>query len=241
MKTDIARVAGSPFDETKRLRSDGSEYWLARELKPLMGYSSWRNFLVPIERAKQTAANQGHSLEENFAASRKVAGRSGPAQSDIELSRFAAYLVAMNGDPNKPEVAAAQAYFAIQTRTAEVAQAAVVQAANLSVFDLMRAQIDQIEAAQRDASEAKALAVKTDARLDAIEGKHDWYSALGYARLNGIENTSSQFLQKVGTQATSIAKARGIKPVKVPHALFGEVNSYPAWVWDIAFDGRSAS
>lgn len=234
MKTDIVRGAGSPFDQIKRLRSDGSEYWLARELMPLMGYSSWRNLLVPIERAKQSAANQGHSLEANFAASRKVAGRSGPAQSDIELSRFAAYLVAMNGDPNKPEVAAAQAYFAIQTRQAEAA-------ASLSVFDLMRAQIDQVEAAHRIAEEAKAIATKTDARLDAIEGRHDWYSALGYARLNGIENTSTKFLNRVGRQASAIAKSNGIAPVKVRHQLYGEVNSYPAWVWEMAFDGRGAA
>lgn len=224
-------VAGSPFDAIRRTRAGGVEFWSARDLMPLMGYSSWRNFLVPLERAKQSAVNQGHDVTSHFAGSRKVSRGRGPAQFDVELSRFAAYLVAMNGDPNKPEVASAQAYFATQTRAAEVARDA-------SMFDLMRAQIDQLEAAQRTAEEAKALAAKTDARLDAIEGRHDWFTALGYARLHRIENTSSRFLNSVGRQASAIAKARGITPVKVQHALFGEVNSYPAWVWELAFDGR---
>ncbi|MFJ1461778.1 BRO family protein [Nocardia sp. N2S4-5] len=229
---------GSPFDHIKRTRADGSEYWSARELMPLMGYSRWQHFDVPIKRAMKTAENQAHDLTSNFTGSRKDPGTSGPAQIDYELSRFAAYLVAMNGDPNKPEVAAAQAYFAIQTRTAETRPA--VPAA-VSTFDILRAQIDQLEAAQRTAEEAKAIAAKTDARLDAIEGRHDWYSALGYARMAKIENTSTQFLNRVGRQASAIAKARGIDAVKVPHALYGEVNSYPAWVWELAFDGRGGA
>lgn len=112
---------------------------------------------------------------------------------------------------------------------------------NLSTFDILRAQIDQLEATQRTAEEAKAIAAKTDARLDGIEGRHGWFSALGYARFHGIANTSEQFLRKVGRQATSIAKAHGIEAAKVQHAHYGEVNSYPEWVWDIAFNGRSTS
>lgn len=73
--------------------------------------------MVPINRAMQSAMNQNVNLETNFARSRKIT--STKPQDDLELSRYAAYLVAMNGDPNKPEVAGAQSYFAIQTRVAE--------------------------------------------------------------------------------------------------------------------------
>ena len=109
-----------------------------------------------------------------------------------------------------------------------------------SQFDMLRSMVDHLEAAQRTADEAKKIASKTDARLDAIEGRHDWYSALGYARHTSYGNTSSEHLQKIGAQAKQIAASHGIEPVKVPHALYGRVNSLPAWVWELAFDGRVA-
>lgn len=111
----------SPFDAIKQTRPDGSEFWSARDLQPLMGYTQWKNFEVPLARAMKSASNQEIDLTSNFSETRKVSP-AGPPQKDYHLSRFAAYLVAMNGDPNKAEVAAAQAYFAIQTRFAEKVQ-----------------------------------------------------------------------------------------------------------------------
>lgn len=113
--------AGSPFNSIMRTDNHGNEFWSARELMELMGYAAWRNFETPLKRAMKSAENQGKSLEINFAGSRKVVAVGKMAQEDFNLSRFACYLVAMNGDPNKAEVAAAQAYFAIQTRIAETA------------------------------------------------------------------------------------------------------------------------
>ena len=119
---DLTRFDGtSPFDQIRLRRMDGSEFWSARELMPILAYEKWQKFSGVIERAKASARNQGAPIEDNFTASGKVSGARGPAQEDYELSRFACYLVAMNGDPRKPEVAAAQAYFAIRTREAEVA------------------------------------------------------------------------------------------------------------------------
>lgn len=113
----------SPFDSIRQVCSDGTEFWSARDLMPVMGYAAWRNFLIPIDRAMKSAENQGQDAAVAFAESRNrvPAGGGSTEKVDFELSRFAAYLVAMNGDPNKPEVAAAQAYFAIRTREAEVA------------------------------------------------------------------------------------------------------------------------
>lgn len=111
-----------------------------------------------------------------------------------------------------------------------------VTAPAVNQFDVLRAAIDQIEAAQREATEAKAIAAKTEARLDAIEGKHDWFSAIAYARLHGL-STSTQFLRKLGGCAGRIGRSHGVEPTQVQHQLYGWVNSWPAWVWDLAAEG----
>lgn len=112
----------------------------------------------------------------------------------------------------------------------------VIAAPALNQFDVLRAAIDQIEAAQRDAAEARAIAANTEARLDAIEGKHDWFSAIAYARLNGLP-TNSNYLRKLGACAGQIGRSHGVEPTQVQHQLYGWVNSWPAWVWDLAADG----
>ena len=106
-------------------------------------------------------------------------------------------------------------------------------------FDVLRAAIDQIEAAQREAAEAKEIAAKTEARLDAIEGKHDWFSAIAYARMHGLP-TSSDYLRRLGGCAGRIGRTHGVEPTQVQHQLYGWVNSWPAWVWDLAAEGFTA-
>ncbi|MBP2524283.1 MULTISPECIES: phage antirepressor KilAC domain-containing protein [unclassified Rhodococcus (in: high G+C Gram-positive bacteria)] len=124
----------SPFDSIRQVRPDDSEFWSARDLMSVMGYGAWREFKVPIDRAMKSAANQGHDVSRNFGRSTKMSSTK-PAEN-FELSRFAAYLVAMNGDPNKSEVAAAQAYFAIRTREAETAPTAVTELSRLDILKL---------------------------------------------------------------------------------------------------------
>ena len=111
----------SPFDAIRRVTPEGREWWSARELMPLLGYSVWRDFANAIGRARAAAQNSGHDPLKHFAGARKVAA-SGPAAEDFHLSRFACYLIAMNGDPRKTEIAEAQTYFAVKTREAEMAQ-----------------------------------------------------------------------------------------------------------------------
>ncbi|MGP9031533.1 phage antirepressor KilAC domain-containing protein [Glutamicibacter mysorens] len=112
-------TARSPFEQIKLTTEAGTEYWSARDLMPLLGYETWRRFEESITRAKFTAANQNQPIESLFVGAVKKSEGGRPAE-DIHLVRYACYLVAMNGDPRKPEVAAAQSYFAIQTRAAEV-------------------------------------------------------------------------------------------------------------------------
>lgn len=114
---------GSPFDQIRREDEYGREYWDAREMQPRMGYEQWRRFEDVIERAIHAAKNTETYSESAFQQVTQLVdvGNLGMQErKGYRLSRYAAYLVAMNGDPRKTEVATAQAYFATRTRQAEL-------------------------------------------------------------------------------------------------------------------------
>ena len=111
------------FEEMKKINQFGAEYWSARELQPLLGYSQWRRFEDAIKRAMTSCKQSGNDRSHHFAgAGKMVSLGSGSARevSDVHLSRFACYLIAQNGDPRKAEIAQAQKYFAVQTRRQEL-------------------------------------------------------------------------------------------------------------------------
>lgn len=139
----------SPFDRIKQSREDGGEFWSLRRLQPLMGYTRWENLQPALSRAMQTASNTGMDVGGLFLRSQEKSG--GRPREDYELTREAAYLVAMNGDPNKPEVAAAQAYFAARTIQAEtVEQVAQRELTRLELIDMAReSELARLETAQR--------------------------------------------------------------------------------------------
>lgn len=135
----------SPFDALKQ--TDGTnEWWSARDLMPLMGYSRWEDFQKITERARSAAANSG--VYKGFAEITEKPQEGGRPRRNYYLSRYAAYLTAMNGDPNMPEVAAAQSYFAIRTREAEVAKPR--ELTRLELIDMAReAEVGRLEAERR--------------------------------------------------------------------------------------------
>jgi len=101
----------------------GTEFWLARELQPLLGYTQYRNFEAVIEKAMVACENSGQPVEDHFAKVSKLVDIGSGAQRDVEdiaLSRYACYLVAQNGDAAKEPIAFAQTYFAVQTRKMEI-------------------------------------------------------------------------------------------------------------------------
>ena len=113
----------SPFEQLKHYDGSRNEYWLARELQPLLGYKQWRQFEDCVERATLACRNSGGQVLDHLASIRKMilAGKGATRElQDYRLSRYGCYLSAMNGDPRKPEIAAAQTYFAVKAREAEV-------------------------------------------------------------------------------------------------------------------------
>lgn len=111
------------FEDIKHIREDGSEFWSARELGPVLDYVKWENFYRVIKRAMISCENAGHSISDDFPEVRKIveAGATSKPKLDYELTRYACYLIVQNGDPRKEVIALGQTYFAIQTYRQELA------------------------------------------------------------------------------------------------------------------------
>ena len=161
--------AQSPFDSIKRVGEDGSEYWSARDLMPLLGYNMsnpWQKFSGVIERAKFAAEAQNMDVTSLF--NLKVKNTGGRPRQDYHLSRYAAYLVAMTGDPRKPEVAAALTYFAVQTRVAETqAPALALPQDYASALRELANTVEAKELAEKRAQEQAELAAKRALEIEA--------------------------------------------------------------------------
>jgi DNA-damage-inducible protein D len=127
MEDESRLTSSSISNELDRLsnlqKNSGVSYWRARDIMPVLGYERWENFVNAIDRAKTSCSDSGIPVSQQFRDTTKVVGTGSGASMEIEdvfMTRYACYLVAMNGDPKKPEIAAAQTYFAVQTRRQEL-------------------------------------------------------------------------------------------------------------------------
>lgn len=116
----VSQTATSPFDQIRQIDEHGAEYWSARDLMIAMEYARWENFNRAVERARHSAENPGGDHIADATKMVRLGSGSERAVQDYRLTRMGAYLVVMNGDPRNPHIAAAQQYFAVKTREAEV-------------------------------------------------------------------------------------------------------------------------
>ena len=121
--SDLAKYSEQTFESIKHVNEYGEEYWLARELQLVLEYTQWRRFSDAIERAKLACKNSGFAVEDHFADGGKMVDIGSGAErqiDDVMLSRYACYLIVMNGDPRKEVIAIGQSYFAVKTRQQEL-------------------------------------------------------------------------------------------------------------------------
>ena len=206
-KKEVTAYSQQTFESIKHIDENGAEFWYARELQIALEYAQWRRFQESVERAKTACEASGLNVMDHFADVGKMIDLAKGAQreiADIKLSRYACYLIVMNGDPRKEVIALGQTYFAVKTRQQEIAN----DLAQLSEDDKRLTIRDEVTIRNKFlASSAKAAGVVTpvDYAVFQNRGYQGLYNGLGMKDIHkrkGLKK-NEQILDHMG--ATELA------------------------------------
>ena len=204
---EVAAYSQKTFESIKHTDENGTEFWYARELQVALEYAQWRRFQDSVERAKTACEASGLNVMDHFADVGKMIDLAKGAQreiADIKLSRYACYLIVMNGDPRKEVIALGQTYFAVKTRQQEIAD----DVAQLSEDEKRLAIRDEVTIRNKFlASSAKTAGVVTPADYAVFQnrGYQGLYNGLGMKDIHkrkGLKK-NEQILDHMG--ATELA------------------------------------
>ena len=201
--SELIKYSEQTFESIKHINEYGEEYWLARELQPVLEYVQWRNFAEAVERAKLACKNSGFSIEDHFADVSKTIEMPKGAHKDIPdymLSRYACYLIVMNGDPRKEVIAIGQTYFAVKTRQQEL----IDNYEQLSEDQKRLAIRNEMIAHNKSLAEAAQMAGVVDPRDYAIfqnKGYQGLYGGLGAKEIHARKGLkkSQKILDHMGS------------------------------------------
>ena len=206
-KKEIVTYSQQTFENIKHTDENGTEFWYARELQKALEYTEYGKFLPVIRKAVEACRKTGFDEGNHFAhVSEMVRIGSGAERKmdSYKLSRYACYLIVMNGDPRKEVIALGQTYFAVKTRQKEISDFA----AQLSEDEKRLAIRDEVTIRNKFlASSAKAAGVETpvDYAVFQNRGYQGLYNGLGMKDIHKCKGLkkNEQILDHMG--ATELA------------------------------------
>jgi len=204
---EVSAYSQQNFESIKHVDEDGNEFWYARELQSALEYREWRNFEKSLDKAKTACEASDINKTDHFVDVNKMVSLGSGSErkiADVKLSRYACYLIVMNGDPRKEVIALGQTYFAVKTRQQEVSE----DLAQLSEDEKRLAIRDEVTIRNKFlASSAKAAGVVTPADYAVFQnrGYQGLYNGLGMKDIHkrkGLKK-NQQILDHMG--ATELA------------------------------------
>lgn len=184
--SDIEKYSEKTFEDIKHVTDEGIEYWYARELQDVLEYTEWRNFESVISKAKKACENSSNNIADHFVNINKMITAAKGARrqiSDYMLSRYACYLIVMNGDSSKKVIAVGQTYFAVKTRQQEL----IEDYDQLSEDQKRLAVRNEMSVHNKSLAEAAQMAGISDPRDYAIfqnKGYQGLYGGLGVKQIH---------------------------------------------------------